>query len=352
MTSAAPVRKPYRKAPPQHREIRHDLPVFRDELDGAMAMPPSEPCQNDLSEDRSWVLNRFMSSSEDMLAFSGNEVLVSDVFKGVPRSGVLGVARRAYPTHTSATNPPLLPPPPPTPRQQQLLPPEDRKSPQTDGRADRSPSVMRKREEMKYQTRDSLERSQRERDADSRSRYKPTAAQMYSLETNLGPEQQEMEDARLRVLQQQNEDLRQRLTYTTHKMEAMETEFESSQHYMEAEMGRTKDELEKMKDKFRRLQNSYTASQRTNQDLEDKLHALLRRVENDKKTTDREIVELTNKLLDAKNTIDKLEELNERYRQDCNLAVQLLKCNKSHFRNHKFADCNFNDDMNIVSELV
>ncbi|KAM3842282.1 tight junction-associated protein 1-like [Diretmus argenteus] len=32
------------------------------------------------------------------------------------------------------------------------------------------------------------------------------------------------------------------------------------------------------------------------------------------------------------------ELLNERYRQDCNLAVQLLKCNKSHFRNHKFAD--------------
>uniref|UniRef100_A0A3B5LF75 Tight junction-associated protein 1 domain-containing protein n=1 Tax=Xiphophorus couchianus TaxID=32473 RepID=A0A3B5LF75_9TELE len=58
----------------------------------------------------------------------------------------------------------------------------------------------------------------------------------------------------------------------------------------------------------------------------------------DKKTMDQEIVELTNKLLDAKNTIDRLEELNERYRQDCNLAVQLLKCNKSHFRNHKFAD--------------
>uniref|UniRef100_A0A671K537 Tight junction-associated protein 1-like n=1 Tax=Sinocyclocheilus anshuiensis TaxID=1608454 RepID=A0A671K537_9TELE len=87
-----------------------------------------------------------------------------------------------------------------------------------------------------------------------------------------------------------------------------------------------------------RLQNSYTASQRANQDLEEKLHALLRKVERDKKTMDQEIVELTNKLVDAKNTIDKLEELNERYRQDCNLAVQLLKCNKSHFRNHKFAD--------------
>lgn len=30
--------------------------------------------------------------------------------------------------------------------------------------------------------------------------------------------------------------------------------------------------------------------------------------------------------------------LQERYRLDCNLAVRLLKCNKSHFRNHKFAD--------------
>ncbi|XP_061694146.1 tight junction-associated protein 1 isoform X2 [Syngnathoides biaculeatus] len=97
-----------------------------------------------------------------------------------------------------------------------------------------------------------------------------------------------------------------------------------------------------------RLQNSYTASQRANQDLEEKLHALLRTVERDKKTMDQEMVELTNKLLEAKNTIDRLEELNERYRLDCNLAVQLLKCNKSHFRNHKFADlpCELQDMLN------
>ncbi|KAM7409166.1 hypothetical protein PAMA_002730 [Pampus argenteus] len=143
---------------------------------------------------------------------------------------------------------------------------------------------------------------------------------------------------RIRILQQQNEDLRRRLSLSTHKMEAMEAEFDGSRHYMEAELSRSRDDLDKMRDKFRRLQNSYTASQRANQDLEEKLHALLRKVERDKKTMDQEIVELTNKLLDAKNTIDRLEELNERYRQDCNLAVQLLKCNKSHFRNHKFAD--------------
>ncbi|XP_024916543.1 tight junction-associated protein 1 [Cynoglossus semilaevis] len=143
---------------------------------------------------------------------------------------------------------------------------------------------------------------------------------------------------RIRILQQQNEDLRRRLSLSTHKMESMEAEFDGSRHYMETELSRTRDDLDKMRDKFRRLQNSYTASQRTNQDLEEKLHALLRKVERDKKMMDQEIVALTNKLLDAKNTIDRLEELNERYRQDCNLAVQLLKCNKSHFRNHKFAD--------------
>ncbi|XP_034148440.1 tight junction-associated protein 1 isoform X1 [Esox lucius] len=179
-------------------------------------------------------------------------------------------------------------------------------------------------------------------------KHEPTVSQLSSFSI-LSQIKDTLSDAdRIKILQQQNEDLRQRLSHTTHKMEAMETEFETSRHYMQGEMGRTRDDLEKMRDKFRRLQNSYTASQRANQDLEEKLHALaavsqtwvyaLRKVERDKKTMDQEIVELTNKLLDAKNTIDKLEELNERYRQDCNLAVQLLKCNKSHFRNHKFAD--------------
>uniref|UniRef100_A0A8C3J9V6 Tight junction-associated protein 1 domain-containing protein n=1 Tax=Calidris pygmaea TaxID=425635 RepID=A0A8C3J9V6_9CHAR len=115
--------------------------------------------------------------------------------------------------------------------------------------------------------------------------------------------QEPLTDAeRMKLLQHENEELRRRLTYVTNKMEAMERELESGQDYLEMELGQNREELEKFKDKFRRLQNSYTASQRTNQDLEEKLHAL------------------------------------ERYRQDCNLAVQLLKCNKSHFRNHKFAD--------------
>ncbi|KAM9804355.1 tight junction-associated protein 1 [Neosynchiropus ocellatus] len=165
---------------------------------------------------------------------------------------------------------------------------------------------------------------------------------------NINQEAEVSDSDRIRILQQQNEDLRRRLSLSTHKMDAVEAEFDSNRHYMEAELGRTRDDLEKMRDKFRRLQNSYTASQRANQELEEKLHALaavsqtwvhaLRTVERDKRTMDQEMVELTNKLLDARNVINRLEELNERYRQDCNLAVQLLKCNKSHFRNHKFSD--------------
>ncbi|XP_012874487.1 PREDICTED: tight junction-associated protein 1 [Dipodomys ordii] len=153
------------------------------------------------------------------------------------------------------------------------------------------------------------------------------------------PEQEPLTDAeRMKLLQQENEELRRRLASATRRTEALERELEMGQDCLELELGQSREELDKFKDKFRRLQNSYTASQRTNQELEDKLHALIKKAEVDRKTLDWEIVELTNKLLDAKNTINRLEELNERYRLDCNLAVQLLKCNKSHFRNHKLAD--------------
>lgn len=125
-------------------------------------------------------------------------------------------------------------------------------------------------------------------------------------------EQQEpLTDAeRMQLLQQENEELRRRLASATRRTEALERELEIGQDCLELELGQSREELDKFKDKFRRLQNSYTASQRTNQELEDKLHALIKKAEMDRKTLDWEIVELTNKLLDARNTINKLEELN------------------------------------------
>lgn len=55
-----------------------------------------------------------------------------------------------------------------------------------------------------------------------------------------------------RILQQQNEELRRRLSLSTHRMEGMEAEFDGSRRYMEAELSRTRDDLDKMRDKFRR----------------------------------------------------------------------------------------------------
>ncbi|KAF7199489.1 tight junction-associated protein 1-like [Nothobranchius furzeri] len=102
----------------------------------------------------------------------------------------------------------------------------------------------------------------------------PTAPPPPALQPDISQEALSDSD-RIRILQQQNEDLRRRLSLSTHKMETMEVEFEGSRQYMEAELSRTRDDLDKMRDKFRRLQNSYTASQRANQDLEEKLHALV-----------------------------------------------------------------------------
>lgn len=53
-------------------------------------------------------------------------------------------------------------------------------------------------------------------------------------------------------LQEQKEDLRKRLNYTTHKLELLETEFDSTRQYLETELRRAQEELEKFTDKLRR----------------------------------------------------------------------------------------------------
>lgn len=42
MSSTAPSKKPYRKAPPQHREIRHEVPIIRDDQDGVILAEQSQ----------------------------------------------------------------------------------------------------------------------------------------------------------------------------------------------------------------------------------------------------------------------------------------------------------------------
>ncbi|KAL7871331.1 hypothetical protein SRHO_G00063140 [Serrasalmus rhombeus] len=133
-------------------------------------------------------------------------------------------------------------------------------------------------------------------------------------------------------LQEQKEDLRKRLSYTTHKLELLESEFDSTRQYLETELRRAQEELDKFTDKLRRIQSSYSALQRINQDLEDKIHRNSQHHDDEKRALSREIIVLNNHLMEAKMTIEKLREDNDLYRKDCNLAAQLLQCNKTHYR--------------------
>lgn len=57
-------------------------------------------------------------------------------------------------------------------------------------------------------------------------------------------------------LQEQKEDLRKQLSYTTHKLEMLETEFDATKQYLETELRRAQEELEKFTDKLRRFKAS------------------------------------------------------------------------------------------------
>ncbi|MED6291706.1 hypothetical protein CHARACLAT_026305 [Characodon lateralis] len=48
------------------------------------------------------------------------------------------------------------------------------------------------------------------------------------------------------------DDLRKRLSFTTHKLEMVEAEFDSTRQYLETELRRAQEELEKFTEKLRR----------------------------------------------------------------------------------------------------
>lgn len=139
-------------------------------------------------------------------------------------------------------------------------------------------------------------------------------------------------------LQDQKEELQKRLSYTTHKLEMLESEFDSTRQYLETELRRAQEELEKVTEKLRRIQTNYLSLQRINQELEEKLHRMGQHYEEEKRALGHEVIALNNHLLEAKVTIDKLSEDNELYRKDCNLASQLLQCSKGFYRAHKLSE--------------
>lgn len=54
------------------------------------------------------------------------------------------------------------------------------------------------------------------------------------------------------TLQEQKGQLRKQLSYTTHRLEKLETEFGSTRNYLEIELRRAQEELDKVTEKLRK----------------------------------------------------------------------------------------------------
>ncbi|XP_014675649.1 PREDICTED: tight junction-associated protein 1-like, partial [Priapulus caudatus] len=101
------------------------------------------------------------------------------------------------------------------------------------------------------------------------------------------------------------------------------------------EVAYLRDELQALQSKYDRLIESHRKIQKVNQNLEEKVLKIVDQCETEKSTLNNEVTILSGKLLDAKVTLCDLEDENERLRNDCSLAVQLLQCKPSNFVSQK-----------------
>ncbi|XP_078675657.1 uncharacterized protein LOC144913196 [Branchiostoma floridae x Branchiostoma belcheri] len=136
---------------------------------------------------------------------------------------------------------------------------------------------------------------------------------------------------------EQAEEIRKRMVYSSHRIEVMESEFLEIRENLEDELNDTAEELQALKDKFYRLERSHKSLQRVNQDLEEKLLSMAAQSERTKASLNRDILEMTEKLMNTRLALNQLEESNDRYRKECNLAAQLLQCNPHNFVSPKFS---------------
>ncbi|XP_071962900.1 uncharacterized protein [Antedon mediterranea] len=119
----------------------------------------------------------------------------------------------------------------------------------------------------------------------------------------------------------------------------MESEFLQSTLYTENELDDTQNEMHKLHSKYERLEQSHRELHEVNSDLEERILDICAAYEKEKQALNREVVSISQKLLDAKFEINKLEEKNTRLRKDCEIATQLLQCTpSSSYAQHKISN--------------
>ncbi|KAL4237388.1 Golgi organization [Mactra antiquata] len=136
-------------------------------------------------------------------------------------------------------------------------------------------------------------------------------------------------------LQQQIEELHSDLLRSKSHISNMEHEYDNRLQSSNYEILKLREDFVKLRDRYERLMESHKRMQKINDNLENKLLNVVNSTESEKTLLQKEVASMTSKLVDAKSYVCDLEEENERYRNDCNWAVQLLQCKPSNFVSQK-----------------
>lgn len=133
------------------------------------------------------------------------------------------------------------------------------------------------------------------------------------------------------------EHLRQSLMEKNSHIVKIETEFlNEADKFPNGELASMKEEINTWQEKYARLFEAHKRIQKVNQNLEDKLLKIVDKCETEKGAFTKDIATLSHRLADANYTIHRLSQDNSKYRNDVNLAIQLLQCKPSNFVGQKY----------------
>lgn len=137
-------------------------------------------------------------------------------------------------------------------------------------------------------------------------------------------------------LHREIEDLKEKVHARELHIVQMETSvLANADKYPNGEYAALAEEMLHWQDKYERLFENHRKLQKVNQGLEDKLLKIVDKYETEKNALNRDITNLTARLVETRISLAQLEDENEQYRNDCNIAIQLLQCKPSNFVAHR-----------------
>ncbi|XP_026752549.2 uncharacterized protein MAL13P1.304 isoform X1 [Galleria mellonella] len=139
------------------------------------------------------------------------------------------------------------------------------------------------------------------------------------------------EDAEGVQLHAEVEHLRQHLSERDAHIVAIESEYIKCT----ARANDLEEQLNTWREKYERLYDSHKRVQKLNQVLEDKLLQMVDKMKGEKSQLTKDIATLSVRLAESKHNYSMLQKENERYKNDMNLAIQLLQCKPDNFVSQK-----------------